>query len=266
MNDRFRPVPQRARLLAALATAALGAGLSACVPVALVGGAVGAGTLLMSAERRSSETQSADRNIESAAQESVVKLLPGRGHVNVTSYYRKVLLTGEVPSAQDRQAVEAQVRATPGVQSIVNDLAVMADSSALQRSNDAYTTSKVRARMVGTNGVPSANIKVLTERGTTYIMGRLTAQEAQLATDLVAQTDGVQRVVRLIDVIADPMGGSAGAGSSASAAAGVPTDPAVISPAGAGESVPGVVTQPVTQPTVEQVRPPVQVQSLPPLK
>ena len=239
---------------------ALGTSLSACVPVAVVGGAVAGGALLMSADRRSGDTQTADRNIESGAQEAIVKLLPGRGHVNVNSYYRKVLITGEVPNAQDKQAVEAAIRALPKVQSVVSDLAVMPESSAWQRSNDSLITSKVRARLTGTNGVPAGSIKVFTERGATYIMGRLTAAEAARTTDLVAQTDGVQRVVRVIDLISDASvtGGAAGGATPV-------TDPAV-APKSTGESAPGVVTTPVTQPTIEPARQPVQVQELPPLK
>lgn len=240
--------------------AALGLSVSACVPVALVGGAVAGGTLLMSADRRSSETQTADSTIESAAQEAIVKLLPGRGHVNVNSYYRKVLITGEVPTAQDKQTVEAAVRALPGVQSVVSDLAVMPDSTAIQRSNDGLITSKVRARFVGTNGIPAGSIKIFTERGSTYLMGRLTADEAARATDLAAQTDGVQRVVRVIDLVSDAAlyGGT---NSTASPAA----DLAVLPRTGA-DAAAGVVTTPVTQPTIEPSRPPVQVQELPPLK
>lgn len=240
--------------------AALGLSVSACVPVALVGGAVAGGTLLMSADRRSSETQTADSTIESAAQEAIVKLLPGRGHVNVNSYYRKVLITGEVPTAQDKQTVEAAVRALPGVQSVVSDLAVMPESTAIQRSNDGLITSKVRARFVGTNGIPAGSIKIFTERGSTYLMGRLTADEAARATDLAAQTDGVQRVVRVIDLVSDAAlyGGTH---STASPAA----DLAVLPRTGA-DAAAGVVTTPVTQPTIEPSRPPVQVQELPPLK
>ena len=240
--------------------AALGLSVSACVPVALVGGAVAGGTLLMSADRRSSETQTADSTIESAAQEAIVKLLPGRGHVNVNSYYRKVLITGEVPTAQDKQTVEAAVRALPGVQSVVSDLAVMPESTAIQRSNDGLITSKVRARFVGTNGIPAGSIKIFTERGSTYLMGRLTADEAARATDLAAQTDGVQRVVRMIDLVSDAAlyGGT---NSTASPAA----DLAVLPRTGA-DAAAGVVTTPVTQPTIEPSRPPVQVQELPPLK
>lgn len=246
----------------ALCAAALLAGalLAGCVPLAVVGGAVGAGTLLMSADRRSSDTQDMDRSIDAAAQESVVKALAGRGHVNVASYYRKVLVTGEVPTAQDRQMVEAAVRAVPGVQGVVNELAVMPDSSTWQRSSDALTTSKVRARLANQNGVPSGSIRVLTERGTTYLMGRLSASETALATEVARQTDGVQRVVRLIDRIAEPSGASGLAGATP-----LPQGAPAASPL-PSETGEGVVTQPVIQPTIESARPAVQVQDLPPLK
>ena len=251
---------------AACATLVLAAGLAGCVPAALVGGAVGAGALLMTADRRSGETQEADRTIEAAAGDAVVRALPGRGHVNITSYYRKVLITGEVPSAQDSQLVAAQVRAVPGVAGVVNELAVMPESSTLQRSNDSLITSKVRTRLMNQNGVPAGSIRVTTERGTTYLMGRLTATETALATEVARQTDGVQRVVRVIDLIADPAGGSSVTTHAAPA-----VDPAVSGTAAptlpaAGDQATGVVVSPVTQPVIEQPRPPVQVQMLPPMK
>ncbi|MBP6780159.1 MAG: BON domain-containing protein [Ottowia sp.] len=251
---------------AACATLVLAAGLAGCVPAALVGGAVGAGALLMTADRRSGETQEADRTIEAAAGDAVVRALPGRGHVNITSYYRKVLITGEVPSAQDSQLVAAQVRAVPGVAGVVNELAVMPESSTLQRSNDGLITSKVRTRLMNQNGVPAGSIRVTTERGTTYLMGRLTATETALATEVARQTDGVQRVVRVIDLIADPAGGSSVTTHAAPVA-----DPAVSGTAAptlpaAGDQATGVVVSPVTQPVIEQPRPPVQVQTLPPMK
>ena len=251
---------------AACATLVLAAGLAGCVPAALVGGAVGAGALLMTADRRSGETQEADRTIEAAAGDAVVRALPGRGHVNITSYYRKVLITGEVPSAQDSQLVAAQVRAVPGVAGVVNELAVMPESSTLQRSNDGLITSKVRTRLMNQNGVPAGSIRVTTERGTTYLMGRLTATETALATEVARQTDGVQRVVRVIDLIADPAGGSSVTTSAAPVA-----DPAVSGTAAptlpaAGDQATGVFVSPFTQPVIEQPRPPVQVQTLPPMK
>lgn len=234
---------------------ALAAALLSGCAAAVVGGAVGTGVLLSSADRRSGDTQQADQTIEAAAREAVAQTLAGRGHVNVASYYRKTLITGEVGSAQDRLQVEAQVRAIPGVQGVVNELAVMPESSAFQRSNDAFITSKVRGRLVGTNGVPSASIKVLTERGTTYLMGRLTATELALATDAVRQTEGVQRVVRVVDLIVEPASGAL-----------APPVQGATPPAPATEAANGVQTHPVTQPAIVHAPAPIQVQTLPPVK
>jgi osmotically-inducible protein OsmY len=227
-----------------LAAVVAAAGLAGCVPVALVGGAAGAGTLLVMSDRRSGETLEADRAIEVKGTEAVVQALPGRGHGNVASYYRKVLVTGEVPNEQDRQTVDAIVRALPGVQGVLKDLAVMPESGALDRSNDALITSKVSARLIHQNGVPAGSIKVVTERGTTYLMGRLTAQEMALATEVARQTDGVQRVVRVIDLIADSAGGTTGVATRSSAGGVAANPPEPAAPASA-DSAPGVVVQPV---------------------
>ena len=231
--------------------------LQGCFPLVAAGVTTG---VMATVDRRSVGTQTEDESIEWKASSRVGKELIVKTHLNFTSFNRKVLITGEVPTAQDKQTVEAAVRALPGVQSVVSDLAVMPDSTAIQRSNDGLITSKVRARFVGTNGIPAGSIKIFTERGSTYLMGRLTADEAARATDLAAQTDGVQRVVRVIDLVSDAAlyGGT---NSTASPAA----DLAVLPRTGA-DAAAGVVTTPVTQPTIEPSRPPVQVQELPPLK
>ncbi len=243
---------------AALLAALVGAGLSACVPLAIVGGAAGAGTLMLAAERRSSETQVADRTIEEEGRQSVVNALAGRGHVNITSYYRKALLTGEVPTEQDRQLVQSIVARTPGVQGVVNELAVMPNSGPGQRSNDAYLSGLVKARLIDANGAPANSVRVVTERGTTYLMGRLTAHEAEIVTQVARQTNGVQRVVRVIDLIAEP-------GDTAPAAASATTAEPVV-PVTTGQPAPGVVTSPVAQPVIQQAPTPIQVQALPPVK
>lgn len=270
-----------------LGAALAGLGLSACVPVAVVGGAVGAGAVLITGDRRSNETQNADHQIDALGRDQVTYALDGRGHVNLSSYYRKVLLTGEVPTEQDRQRIEAIARGLPEVQGVINELAVMPASGPLDRSNDALITSKVRARLVNQNGVPSGAIKVVTERGVTYLMGRLTRAEVALVTDTASQTDGVQRVVRVIDLIAESPGGAGGVITFVDGAPvtsqGAPLNatqpvPAVVgtpigSQAGqAGQAITrqaeGVVTQPVLQSPIVQ-KPgsvPIQVQTLPPVK
>lgn len=286
LNPTAAPLRATSARLAAicLGAALTGLGLSACVPVAVVGGAVGAGTVLITGDRRSNETQNADHQIDALGREQITYALDGRGHVNLSSYYRKVLLTGEVPTEQDRQRIEAIARGLPEVQGVINELAVMPASGPMDRSSDALITSKVRTRLVNQNGVPSGAIKVVTERGVTYLMGRLTRTETALATDAASQTEGVQRVVRVIDLIAESPGGAGGVITSAGGApvtsqgapltAAQPLPAAVATQIGspAGQAITrqaeGVVTQPVLQsPIVQQPgSTPIQVQTLPPIK
>jgi osmotically-inducible protein OsmY len=190
------------RRLAALAAAlAATSMLGACAPL-IVGGAV-AGAALMVTDRRTSGTQVEDQSIELKALTRVRETIGDRGHVNTTSYNRLVLLTGEVPSEADKAAVEQSVSRIEGVRSIVNELGVMGNSSVTSRSNDTILTSKVKASFVDAKDVFANAFKVVTERGTVYLMGRVTEREANRASDIARGVSGVQKVVRVLEVISE---------------------------------------------------------------
>jgi osmotically-inducible protein OsmY len=193
----------RSFLRAAAAAAALTAIqlLSACAPV-IVGGAVIGGTL-MATDRRTSGTQVEDQTIELKAMNRVRDAIGERGHVAAVSYNRVVLLTGEVPSDADKTAVEQAVQRVDNVKSIINDLEVMAPTSFTSRSSDTIITSKVRATFVDAKDVFANAYKVHTERGVVYLMGRVTEREAERATQLARSVDGVQKVVRVFDIISE---------------------------------------------------------------
>jgi osmotically-inducible protein OsmY len=189
---------QRTAALALVVTSL--AGLSGCFPV-LVGGAV-MGTLVAT-DRRTSGTVVEDEGIELRASSRIKESLGDRGHINVTSYNRQVLLSGEVPSAQDKQLVEQIVSRVDNVRNIVNELAVMGNASLTQRSSDSLVTGRVKASLVDAKDLFSNAFKVVTERGTTYIRGRVTAREAKRATEVVSATSGVQKVVRIFEIISE---------------------------------------------------------------
>ena len=182
-----------------LATACV-ASLSACFPV-ILGGALMGG--LVAVDRRTAGTQLEDEGIELRASSRVRDNLGDRGHINITSYNRQVLLTGEVPSAQDKQLVEQVVSQVANVRVIVNDLAVMGNTTLTQRTSDTLTTGRVKAGLVDEKELYASAFKVVTERGTTYLMGRVTQRESELATEVVRGTSGVQKVVRLLEIISD---------------------------------------------------------------
>jgi osmotically-inducible protein OsmY len=178
----------------------LGATLSGCFPVVMGGAVMGS---LVATDRRTSGTQLEDEGIELRAANRIRDNLGERGHVNVSSYNRRVLITGEVPNAQDKQLVEQVVSRVENVQSVVNELAELGNATLTQRTSDSVVTAKVKAGMVDAKDIFANAFKVVTERGITYLMGRVTQREADRATDITRSTSGVQKVVRVFEIISE---------------------------------------------------------------
>jgi osmotically-inducible protein OsmY len=123
-------------------------------------------------------------------------------HVNVTSYNRMLLLTGEAPSAEIKADIEKlAVRLVPNVKSISNELAIAGPSSLGGRSNDTYLTSKVKARFVDANKFSANHVKVVTEAGVVFLLGLVTQTEANDAVEIARTTGGVQKVVRVFEIV-----------------------------------------------------------------
>ncbi|MEO5658701.1 MAG: BON domain-containing protein [Polaromonas sp.] len=192
------------RLAGAIGAAVLFSGaLTACVGPLLVGGAMVGGTLL-AVDRRTSGAQLDDEAIELRSGSQIRSNFGTRVRVSVTSYNRRVLLTGEVPNLQDKQRVEQVVAGVDSVESVVNELAVLNTPSLLDRSADVLLTGRIKAMLLDARDLQSNAFKVVTEKGTTYLMGRVTQREADRATEVVRTTPGVQKVVRIFEIISEP--------------------------------------------------------------
>lgn len=176
----------------------LGGTLSACAPL-VIGGAVT--TAMVAADRRTSGAQLEDQGIELRAASRLREKLGDRGNASVTSYNRQVLLTGEVATEQDKALVEQTVAGVENVRSVVNELGVMGSTSLTQRSADALVTARIKASMVDARNLPANAFKVVTTRGTVYLMGLVTQNEAERATTIARHTQGVQRVVRVLEIV-----------------------------------------------------------------
>jgi len=185
--------------LATAAVVLLGGALSGCAPL-LIGGA--AGTVLVASDRRSAGIQLEDESIELRAKSAIREQMGTRVRVDVTSYNRQALLTGDVGNAQDKQAVERLVARVDNVKSVVNELAVQNTPSLWDRSNDLLTTGRVKAAFIDANVQVNA-VKVTTERGVVYLLGRVTQPEAERATEAARSISGVRRVVRVFELISD---------------------------------------------------------------
>ncbi len=185
-------------LLGALAVASA---LSACAPLLITGAVVG-GSMIVT-DRRTSGMQLEDQAIELKAVSRLRDVLGERGHVSVTSYGRQALITGEVPTDADKAAVAQTVARIENVQSIVDEVAVMGSSSISSRSNDTIITSKVKASLIDAKDILANAFKVVTERGVVYLMGRVTEREANRATDVARSVSGVQKVVKVFDIVSE---------------------------------------------------------------
>ena len=182
-------------------SAVLVTSLTACVPV-LMGGAM-VGTVLVASDRRTSGAQLEDEGIELRAASRTREALGERAHVNFTSFNRRVLITGEVPTEADRQQVEQVVARVENVQTVVNELGVLGNTSLTQRSSDSLVTGRIKAGLVDAKDLMVNAFKVTTERGTAYLMGRVTQREADRAVEIARTTTGVQKVVKVFEIITE---------------------------------------------------------------
>jgi osmotically-inducible protein OsmY len=196
----MKQVQTRRFLIGGVAVMAIVAALSGCA-AAIVGGAVAGG--MVATDRRTAAAQLEDENIELRAVNNLSATFGERAHLNVTSYNAVVLLTGEVPTAQDKLLAEQIVSRVTNVRSIVNELAVMPNTTMTQRSSDSLITGQVKASMVDTSDLFANSFKVVTERGVVYLMGRVTQREADRATEIARSVSGVKRVVRVLEIISE---------------------------------------------------------------
>jgi len=176
----------------------LAAQLSACVPV-VIGGAAAGGAV--AADRRTSGIFVEDENIELKAVKYMETTLGENAHVNVTSYNRNVLLTGEVPNEAAKTSAEAFVKSIQNVRAITNEIAVGPKTSISSRSNDTYLTSKVKTKFVTENQFPANYVKIVTENSVVYLLGIVNKTEADAAVEIARNTDGVDKVVKVFEYI-----------------------------------------------------------------
>jgi osmotically-inducible protein OsmY len=195
MNIRTK-IGAKVRNLAALALCA--PILAGCFGAAAVG--VGAGALMLT-DRRNPETYISDEGMEIRALNRISENYGDKVHVNVVSFNRMVLLTGEVPTETIKTDVEKLVAGVPNIKSISNELAIAGPSSYGGRSNDSYITSKVKARFVDANKFAPNHVKVVTEAGVVFLLGLVTQAEANAAVEIARTTGGVQKVVRVFEII-----------------------------------------------------------------
>ena len=178
--------------------AALGSQLTACVPV-VAGGAAAGG--LVAADRRSTGAYLEDQEIELKAESAINDNLKESVHANVTSYNRRVLITGEVSNEANKAKAESVVRPIQNVNRINNQLVIGANTPISSRTNDAYITSKVKTKFISENKFAANLVKVVTENGTVFLMGMVTHKEGDDAAEIASKVSDVKKVVKDFEYI-----------------------------------------------------------------
>jgi osmotically-inducible protein OsmY len=172
--------------------------VNGCAPL-VVGGAAATG-VVVAEDRRTVGTITEDQAIELKASNRIGDRVKN-AHVNVTSYNRMVLLTGEVADAAAKATAEKTAQGVENVRSVFNELAIGPNSALSARANDTYLTSVVKARFVDAQRFSPVHVKVVTEAGVVYLLGMVTRKEADAATQIARTTRGVQRVVRVFEYL-----------------------------------------------------------------
>ena len=229
----------------ALSAAVLVGGLSACAPL-VMGGAF-FGTVNVATDRRTAETQLVDEAIELRVFNRLITSTNNKGRVSAVSYGRRVLLLGEVPTAEDKVMAERVAASVDNVQRVISELRVMPNASASQRSQDALITKKIQATLIGSKDLVSSAFKITTNQSTVYILGVVTQREADRAIAIARNMDGVKQVVNMVDLISEEtlkglMPTGPGAASTAPATPAAPSAPAASTPS----APPGAIPAPPT--------------------
>lgn len=186
----------------AAATLAVALLASGCAPLVIGGAAVGGA--LVATDRRSVGIQIEDEAIEMRINRALAEKFPrDRANISVNSYNRRVLLTGEVTTEQGKADAQAIAEGAQNVAGVLNELHVGSLSTLSNRNFDTALSAKVRASMVQAKDVPSAAIKVVSERSVVYLMGRVTAAEADAAARVASRVSGVRQVVKYFDVLSE---------------------------------------------------------------
>jgi osmotically-inducible protein OsmY len=178
----------------------LASSLSGCIGLVLTGAAVG---VMAVTDRRTIGAQTEDQGIEFKASEAIRTKVNNPGGISVTSFNRKVLLSGQVLDEQARRDAEALVSKTDNVKGVFNELAVSGRASFGTNTLDATVTTKVKASFLEASDLSSNVFKVVTESGVVYLMGITTQKEGARAADLASRVSGATKVVTLFEYVTE---------------------------------------------------------------
>lgn len=174
--------------------------LPGCAALIAAGVVSGVGTgVAVSQDRRTGGIFVEDEGIEIKSGRRISEKFGSNVHVNVTSFNRNVLLTGEVPSEDVKREIGDLVTGVENIRNVTNEIAVAGISSFMSRSNDALITSKVKGRFIDAGRFQVNHVKVVTENGVVFLLGMVSRKEAESAVEVASTTSGVKKVVKVFE-------------------------------------------------------------------
>jgi len=176
--------------------------ISGCVPMVVTGVGISASTgALMTEDRRSSGIFIEDERIELVINRRINERFDDDVHVNVTSFNRNVLLTGEVPTEAARNEVTKLAMSVENVHNIFNEIAIASKSPLSARNKDALITIKVKLRFLNNGAFQINHVKVITENSVVYLAGLVKRVEGEKAAELASSTPDVIKVVKVFEYL-----------------------------------------------------------------
>ena len=174
--------------------------IQGCAAAVVAGGATGAAVAV---DRRTTGTMIEDESIELKAGQAFRDdpEINDNAHWNVTSYNTIVLISGEAPTEEMKERMGNLVKGLPKVSHVYNEITIAAPSALVSRSSDSLITSKVKTKLLTLDNFDGTKVKVVTEKGVVYLMGLVTHEESDRATEATRQVGGVQKVVKLFQYI-----------------------------------------------------------------
>ena len=194
MNSVLRYLALGAVLLATLLS------VSACFPL-MAGGVVMTG--FVAVDRRTSGAMLEDQAIEVKTSTRIRDVLGERVHITITSYNRKLLLTGEAPDAKDKEQAGEIAKNIDNVASVWNEVGVTSITTLTERTNDLVAAGRIKADLIDAKDLFSNAYKIVVERGAVYVMGRITAREAKRVASVISGVTGVKKVVLVHETITE---------------------------------------------------------------
>lgn len=199
LNQHFWQKIRQPVLIASLCCATV-VSLQGCVGL-VVGGAVA--STFAAIDRRTLGAQTEDKSIALKGESRLSHAFGEAAHINVNTYNRRALLTGQVADQKTKDAAEREIRAIEGVQAVSNEIQITPLASFSERSNDLLLTTKVRASFIDNKELYGSAFKIVSEAGAVYLMGLVTQREGTLAGQIASGVTGVHKVVKVFDYISE---------------------------------------------------------------